>query len=196
MPILTKSALETPIDSYIVVFDNMLSSDFCDDLVAEFEFSDEWNAALVGEGASVERNVRNADVINLSSRAVLQKNQVVRKKIEDTLYSACRSAVGLYQAQFAHCRIVQGMAFELLRYRQGGYYRMHTDSFNRVPRSLSCSFALNDDFEGGALGFFGGEKTLTPDKGAAVLFPSNFLFPHEILPVTQGTRYSVVTWMI
>ncbi len=196
MPILTKNALETPIDSYIVALDNMLSADFCDALVAEFADSDEWNSALVGDDAKADRHVRNADVINLSARAVVQKNPVVRKHIEDTLYAACRSAVGRYQAQFAHCRIVQGMAFELLRYRQGGYYRMHTDSFNRVPRSLTCSFALNDDFEGGAWGFFGGEKTLAPGKGAAVLFPSNFLFPHEILPVTQGTRYSVVTWMI
>jgi predicted 2-oxoglutarate/Fe(II)-dependent dioxygenase YbiX len=29
-----------------------------------------------------------------------------------------------------------------------------------------------------------------------VLFPSSFMFPHEILEVTSGTRYAVVTWMI
>jgi predicted 2-oxoglutarate/Fe(II)-dependent dioxygenase YbiX len=26
------------------------------------------------------------------------------------------------------------------------------------------------------------------------LFPSNYLYPHRITPVTQGTRYSIVTW--
>ena len=30
--------------------------------------------------------------------------------------------------------------------------------------------------------------------GSAVCFPSNFTFPHEILPVTKGTRYALVTW--
>jgi predicted 2-oxoglutarate/Fe(II)-dependent dioxygenase YbiX len=65
-----------------------------------------------------------------------------------------------------------------------------------VPRSLSCSFALNDDFGGGDWSFFCGDYALRPPKGSAVLFPSNFLFPHEILEVTGGTRYAVVTWML
>ncbi len=192
----TKSALQTPIDAYILTFENMLKPEFCDQLITEFEDSDEWNTALVGEDSSVERRVRNADVINLSNRSVLQKNPTVRKKIEDILFTACSVAVRKYQAQVQHCRIVQGMSFELLRYRTGGYYRQHTDSFKKVPRALTCSFALNDDFDGGAWGFFNGEKTVTVPKGAAVMFPSNFLFPHEILEVTRGTRYSVVTWMI
>ncbi len=25
-------------------------------------------------------------------------------------------------------------------------------------------------------------------------FPSNFMYPHGIRPVTQGVRYSIVTW--
>jgi hypothetical protein len=28
------------------------------------------------------------------------------------------------------------------------------------------------------------------------MFPSNFLYPHSVLPVTEGTRYSIVTWFI
>ena len=33
-------------------------------------------------------------------------------------------------------------------------------------------------------------------KGDAIMFPSNFMYPHEIMPVTQGTRYSIITWFI
>ena len=30
--------------------------------------------------------------------------------------------------------------------------------------------------------------------GDAVVFPSNLCFPHEVRPVTAGTRYVLVTW--
>ena len=27
-----------------------------------------------------------------------------------------------------------------------------------------------------------------------VMFPSTFMYPHEVMPVTKGTRYSIITW--
>jgi predicted 2-oxoglutarate/Fe(II)-dependent dioxygenase YbiX len=181
---------------YVVVLEKVLSAGFCDQLMAEFETSDEWQFARVGGQAEVDRDTRKVDVIELSQRSILQKNAAVRGRIEQTLYDAAFKAVRHYQKLFPFCRIVEGRGFELLRYHTGGFYRTHTDSFKRVPRSLTCSFALNDDFAGGDWSFFCGGYTLRPPKGSAVLFPSNFLFPHEILEVTGGTRYAVVTWMI
>jgi predicted 2-oxoglutarate/Fe(II)-dependent dioxygenase YbiX len=64
------------------------------------------------------------------------------------------------------------------------------------PRSVSCSFALNDDYEGGEFAFFDRELKYKLKKGSILLFPSSFMYPHEIMPVTKGTRYSIVTWFI
>jgi predicted 2-oxoglutarate/Fe(II)-dependent dioxygenase YbiX len=61
---------------------------------------------------------------------------------------------------------------------------------------VSCSFALNDNYEGGEFSFFDGQIKIKLPKGAALLFPSNFMYPHQILPVTNGTRYSIITWFI
>jgi predicted 2-oxoglutarate/Fe(II)-dependent dioxygenase YbiX len=33
-------------------------------------------------------------------------------------------------------------------------------------------------------------------KGSVLMFPSNFMYPHEILEVTKGTRYSIITWFL
>ena len=52
---------------------------------------------------------------------------------------------------------------------------------------------LNDDYKGGELVFFG--DTVVPfNAGEIKIFPSCFLFPHRIDPVTEGTRYSFVSW--
>ena len=53
---------------------------------------------------------------------------------------------------------------------------------------------LNDDYEGGNLVMFG-DKKINTKKGDLIVFPSLFLFPHEIKPITKGIRYSYITWV-
>jgi predicted 2-oxoglutarate/Fe(II)-dependent dioxygenase YbiX len=185
-----------PLWPYVVVLENVLSASFCEQLIAEFAPSDEWQMARVGSQGEVNRDVRLVDVVDLSERSTLNKNPRVRQAIEQTLFAATFKTLRHYQGLFPFCRIVEGQPFELLRYPTGAFYRTHTDSFKKVPRTLSCSFALNDDFSGGEWSFFGGQHTLRLPKGSALMFPSNFMFPHEIQQVTDGTRFAVVTWLI
>lgn len=53
--------------------------------------------------------------------------------------------------------------------------------------------ALNDDYEGGEFYMFGDKKIDMP-TGSVIVFPSNFLYPHEVKPVKSGVRYSYVSW--
>ena len=59
---------------------------------------------------------------------------------------------------------------------------------------LSIIGILNDDFEGGKLIMFE-DRQIDTKKGDLLIFPSNFLYPHEITPVTKGVRYSYVSWV-
>ena len=59
---------------------------------------------------------------------------------------------------------------------------------------LSIIGLLNDDFEGGELIMFE-DKKIDTKKGDLLIFPSNFMYPHEIMPVTKGVRYSYVSWV-
>lgn len=58
---------------------------------------------------------------------------------------------------------------------------------------LTILGSLNDDYEGGELMMFGDQKINLP-AGAVVVFPSNFMYPHEVKPVKTGIRYSYVSW--
>jgi len=58
---------------------------------------------------------------------------------------------------------------------------------------LTILGGLNDDYEGGELIMFGDRHIHLP-AGAVVVFPSNFMYPHEVKPVTSGIRYSYVSW--
>jgi predicted 2-oxoglutarate/Fe(II)-dependent dioxygenase YbiX len=53
--------------------------------------------------------------------------------------------------------------------------------------------SLNNDYEGGELVLCGENYELK--TGDVILFPSNFLYPHEVKPVKSGVRYSFVSWV-
>ena len=89
--------------------------------------------------------------------------------------------------------------FQFTRYdAPSGFYGMHIDKLlNGVVRKLSLTIQLSDpnSYEGGELALqFGKSPDIMPkEQGKMVVFPSYVL--HEVKPVTQGTRYSLVAWI-
>ena len=59
---------------------------------------------------------------------------------------------------------------------------------------LSVLGVLNDDYEGGEFILFD-DYEIKFKKGDVVIFPSLFLYPHKVEPVTKGTRYSYISWV-
>lgn len=68
------------------------------------------------------------------------------------------------------------------------------DGERRGVPILTILGALNDDYEGGELMMFG-DKQINFPTGSVIVFPSNFMFPHEVKPVKDGVRYSYVSWV-
>ena len=90
--------------------------------------------------------------------------------------------------------------FRLNKYEKGGYMSLHCDNIHHshgqqygYPQATVLLF-LNDNFEGGD--FIVSELQLQIKKGDAIIFPSNFMFPHEVKEVTKGTRWSIVSWLM
>jgi predicted 2-oxoglutarate/Fe(II)-dependent dioxygenase YbiX len=180
---------------YIQVFENIVPDELCDVILKEFSDEQEWVKTVVG-GGDVRPDIRSAETIVISFPHVIEANSVVRKQLDLDIFTSAGLAIKKYNEKFPLAEIEEDSGYELLRYKEGQFYTEHTDSFKARPRAVSCSFALNDDYEGGEFAFFNREKTFKVPKGAAILFPSNFMYPHEIMPVTKGTRYSIVTWFI
>jgi hypothetical protein len=88
----------------------------------------------------------------------------------------------------------------ILKYENTGFYNWHVDHFADIPRTMSCILLLNNDYEGGNLSFRNpdgsGEWEVEVKPNRMIIWPSNFLYPHTVKPVTKGTRYSVVAWAL
>lgn len=89
---------------------------------------------------------------------------------------------------------------QIAQYTDSGFYGWHADTGKGITslRKLSLSIELSDpdEFEGGNLEFQGMSLEGQPkkSKGSAVVFPS-FLY-HRVTPVTRGTRWSIVAWIV
>jgi hypothetical protein len=87
---------------------------------------------------------------------------------------------------------------EILKYQETGFYTWHVDHFADIPRTMSCILLLNNDYEGGNICFRNpdrsGEWEVEVKPNRMIIWPSTFLYPHTVKPVTKGTRYSVVAW--
>jgi predicted 2-oxoglutarate/Fe(II)-dependent dioxygenase YbiX len=183
------------LENYIYVVKNALNNEVCDEILNEFKNSDDWVDSLLKLGV-INQNIRNCKAIAMSYPSVMQKNNEVRQKLDNAVFDGASKCIKEYNTIFPHCHIEEDSGYDLLKYSEGCFYTQHTDSFKSIPRAVSCSFILNDDFEGGEFAFFNREIKYKLEKGDALMFPSNFMYPHEVMPVTKGTRYSIVTWFI
>ena len=183
------------LDQYIFTLDSVVPEELCDTILEEYHDCTFWTPSSVGNG-NVDDQIRNCDIINITENIVLQKNFDVRKKLDEDFYVCASTAINEYRKLFPEVASEIDTGYNLLRYKEGQFYTQHTDSFKSQQRSVSCSFLLNDDYEGGEFAFFDREIIIRGGKGSIVMFPSNFMFPHEIMPVTSGTRYSIITWYV
>lgn len=186
---------QTKLEDFIGVFNNVMSDTVCDLILNEYESSDEWQNTKI-EGAKVDKSVKNCMNIGISQYNTIQKNREIRKKIDKLIHNSIGEVIYLYKKIFPAFNIEIDTGYELLRYNEGEFYIQHTDSFKDQQRSLACSIQLNDDYDGGEFGFFNRDVIIRSQKGSVTVFPSNFMYPHEIMPVIRGTRYAIITWLI
>lgn len=182
------------IRDYIVVVKEAVPFELCDAILNEYANTDEWVDTHTKGG--VLKNIRSAMTILMSRDQVIAVNEQTRKALDSEMFKSASHAIQKYNERFPLAHIEEDSGYELLRYETGQFYTEHTDSFKDRPRAVSCSFALNDDYAGGEFAFFNEQIKIKVPTGAALLFPANFMYPHQILPVTNGARYSIVTWFI
>ena len=88
---------------------------------------------------------------------------------------------------------------QFTEYSNGGFYDWHIDSdveCSKEPpvRKISMTLLLSkdDEFEGGGLELMSEGKFARPKQGHAIFFAS--FIRHRVVPVTKGTRRSLVMW--
>ena len=149
------------------------------------------NNAKVGgaNGGEVNKNVRRSQVSWLTNTS---DTKWVFDKLGDV--------VSKLNAQYFHFDITGfGEALQLTNYDQSenGMYGWHQDFGGGISRKLSMAVQLTDpsEYEGGNLQVMTSSepKNVRKQRGLIAVFPSYIV--HQVTPVTQGSRQSLVAWI-
>lgn len=115
--------------------------------------------------------------------------------IDELVFKCVSGLIMTYAQANPGLEITNDEGYWIVKYEVGGDFKIHQDQGPYHPtRCVSLVLYLNDDFEGGETDFPEIPRTVKPKQGSALLFPSNFTYPHRVFPVTKGTKYSLVTW--
>jgi len=116
------------------------------------------------------------------------------------LKDAVLKSMRFYGEEHEHFACIHHTDFRINKYGVNGFMSSHIDNIHHshgqkygYPQ-VSVLLFLNDDYEGGEI--IVADNEYHPTVGSALIFPSNFMFPHEVKPVTKGERWSVISWLM
>ncbi len=178
----------------VLIVPRLLEADACARLIARFEAGGHVDGAMASEaadGAAVSR----VDAAKKHRRdLVLEPTEPLHTEVVAALGGRLAPEIAkAFQVQVAHLdRIL------IARYDDtGGYFRRHRDnsSAHLAYREFAVSVNLNTGaYEGGELLFPEyNDHRHNPPAGGALVFSASLL--HEALPVTQGSRYVLLSFL-
>ena len=183
------------IEDYIYV-ENHIPIELCEELIDECNKKEwkkhTWNNYAAGTFQSEE--TKELDVMNCTQD---QQNKITPhlvKALED--YQVKHTWPGdKTQAPW----LTKFSPIRFNRYEVGTMMREHYDHIHSIFDGkmkgvplVSIVANLNENYEGSE--FYCRGKEIKLKTGDILLFPSNFMYPHEVKEATKGTRYSFVSW--
>jgi len=169
--------------NYIIELENIIPNDLSDNIVNFYKNNDFLFRKALVVNNRLDTNMRNC------------YSSPLDKIFEQQIFDVVSRCIKIYNNKFK-INITKDTGYQILKYEKGGFYKEHTDQHVNHNRSLSCSLILNNNFSGGNFSFFNNKIIFTAKKNTALMFPSNFMYPHQISTVSDGIRYSIITWFV
>jgi len=182
------------LDNYVKTY-NMIDSDICDLTVSTLNNLEFKTHTFYFEDT---KEYRSHD--NEPSTYYATGQEIMHNAIMSHSWNAIKQYV--QELDMSWFNTWQGYSYpKYNRYSTGNAMKEHCDHIkdtfdgNRkgIP-ILTILGVLNDNYQGGELVLFQ-DKVYPLKKGDIIIFPSNFLYPHRIDPVTSGDRYSFASWV-
>ena len=169
---------------------NFLSTDSCARLRGELASAPTTQAPVYIEGTeeTIHETIRKTTSVHPAAETVSQ--------VHEWLFRQKSALENHFATSLTDCEPPQ-----FLRYGKGDFFVRHQDGntdqldFDHLRvRRISIVVFLNDAFSGGALNFYDPVTTfaLTAETGLLVAFTADTF--HEVLPVTSGERFTIISW--
>ena len=179
---------KTEISDYVAKY-TLFDPDDCQDIISYVEKYCDWKPHEWYSQMEDDKQSKGDFVV--ADHEEMSKQ--FQPQIEANLLKYAWNYMGKFPQQFFNTRP------RFNKYSVGEGIEEHVDHIHAIFESrpagipvLSLVGCLNDDYEGGV--FHLCEEPVDIKAGEFIVFPSVFMYPHYVTPVTKGTRYSWVSW--
>lgn len=184
-----------------MLISGVLSSPECEAITSFVQDESQKHTAAL-RGGDADFTIRKTDIYTLPLEYA---------SLYQTRFDSLRQTI----ETFFSLSLTLSTPLQVLGYSEGAFYVKHADDSSELrdregktigyvavapERKLSSVLFCNDTFEGGELLFnylYDDQARpikVQPKTGDMLVFLSNPYFSHEVLPVTQGFRLSLVQW--
>jgi len=183
------------VSDYIFIA-NTVPKDLCESLIDECNKKEwkkhTWNNYAAGTFES--ESTKELDVMSCTQEQQNKITPYLIKALEE--YQIKYSTEGEktqspWLTKFSPIRFNKYVIGTTMRKHYDHIHSIFDGKMKGVP-IISIVGQLNEDYEGAE--FYCREKKIRLKTGDILLFPSNFMYPHEVKEVTKGVRYSFVSW--
>lgn len=185
--------MEKNLENYLKVY-NLMSKEDCEKTIKKVE-ENFWQQHFFYNSLTLEKAAISGNQELEMSYSQGDEEDVIMKYIWDAFFQ--------YTSELNFTWFRGWTAYSMVRfnrYKETTKMAEHCDHIHSLFDGekkgipvLSCLGILNDNYEGGELVFWENKK-IHVKQGDILVWPSNFLYPHRVEPVTTGTRYSFVSW--
>ena len=192
---------------YVAFVPNVLSHEDCDTVVDWYNknIDKEYKSTIVEDGETGKVSDYRTST-TLSVLVDSEIDNILSLSVNKTLLAYIETLNIQYKLKDNDCwanylpENLKSENFQINRYDENQEYKWHVDQdydylkkLLMSARQFSIVMYLNDDFDGGETEFQFAK--FEPQKGACLIFPSNFMYSHCARPVKNGVKYSVASWL-
>ena len=184
----------TDIMHFAKLYRGVVSDEICAKTVSEMDTLEFKEHTFYNAKTDEHKSRSGSQELSMSWGNVSTK-QTLNDIVDNTAYEYVKELnmpwFDKYQG-YSHVRFNKYAENKMMALHADHIHSMFDGERKGVP-ILSVLGVLNDDYEGGEF-YLVDEKT-DLSKGDIIIFPSNFMYPHKVEPVTKGTRYSYISWI-
>ena len=177
------------IQDIILRVPNMLSGGECDALIEYHKANeDQYESEYCPDANTGENTYSSFKMITLESYT--EEHDIVHRAMTSMIekWQTHLEGFDAFHVPLLSTRLNYSHKYRLLKYDVGNKIHPHTDFSDYTY--ASCTFNLNDDYEGGVFSFWNGQHNIELKKGDGMIWPADYFWVHEVTPITEGSRYS------
>jgi len=187
--------------NHIIEYKKLIPSHVCKKIIHIYDDIIEEDSKIIIADTKKNIGYNDKEIRNCTRRDLKKHSNTFGKKIcLNYITNKLKEVDQKFKEKFPYANTKIINQIDLLKYEANEYdagYKYHSDTGPAcMNRTLSISICLNNDFVGGDFRFWvdNKEHIYPQNEGDCIVFPSNFMFPHQVDTVTKGTRYAIIAW--